>query len=692
MTQLFGIYKSIYGYFAVAPSILSSSLDVRQEKLLSFGVFSYLPQNTELDYGSTFKDTGSFEVDILDNTYIQKSYVGDTEKEKNFHFLSGLASSELESSIVEQFTGEQAVSTVAVFNEAAEQGVNLIYITEKNLDDLNGLNLYSEDKAIIRQAVADGGRVIVPVRNIKIDNWTGAGYIIRNEDTGDLVFKITGALNGGSTPNVMDSTAMKALIVGCGMVAFVDTVISIYQSIQMITSAIIALQAASGALSIIGGVIGVGVGIAFLVMAITSFEKTVDAMFAALEGDPDAAMELLIDTGLAVLSKLGSMTTKALKNKIVKKFLSNYSDDFVKKAKLALDGSDEAAAKFLKKAKKSGVTDDALDLLFDNCKNIDDIKPLFKTLGKLDGKAQKAIAEQFGKKCDDFFKILKKYDDDVIEKFLKRFEKDGDELLKKLANSDMLDDAVEMITKYGDYCAKVVEKYGDDALKAIKKAESVKSVDAAIKAIDKYGDVAIDAFKKATPSQECADFILKYGKDAADVFAEYGDDAVEALTHCTSDQRNALIVISAYADDGISALKKDINPGQISTLESHGITPNEYFGNRRITSPERAQKIIDDYVKLHEKFTAEEIATLKNNVVAMENTLKQTEGMTNKKMGPAVCGVYNKKTGEFFYNINAVENVVPSDGVKLIDDRIADMPEDIYNLYKDKTIGKGTHA
>lgn len=160
-----------FSEFDIQNKLISSSLDVRQEKLLSFGVFSYnadIKAAKESDYGATFDKTGSLEVDILDNTYIQKSYTGNAEDEHSFHFLSGLASSYLESEIVEQFTGESAVSTVSVLETAMDMDVPIICINSKNIDKLNTLGLYDEDKAIIREAVESGAYVTVPERNIRM--------------------------------------------------------------------------------------------------------------------------------------------------------------------------------------------------------------------------------------------------------------------------------------------------------------------------------------------------------------------------------------------------------------------------------------------------------------------------------------------------------------------------------------------
>ncbi|GEM_PF-5721879 len=82
-------YLTLMGamYFSecdIQNKIISSSLNVRQEKFLSFGVFSYNAaiKDYGLGYGETFEDTGSLEVDILDNTYIQKSYTGNKDDER----------------------------------------------------------------------------------------------------------------------------------------------------------------------------------------------------------------------------------------------------------------------------------------------------------------------------------------------------------------------------------------------------------------------------------------------------------------------------------------------------------------------------------------------------------------------------------------------------------------------------------
>lgn len=597
-----------FSEFDIQNKIISSSLDVRQEKLLSFGVFTYnadIKAAKETDYGATFDETGSIEVDILDNTYIQKSYTGNKEDENSFHFLSGLASSYLESEIVEQFTGEMAVSTVSVLEAAMDMDVPINCINSQNINRLNDFKLYDEDKAIIRQAVSTGSYVIVPERNITINSWTGTGYIIQNDDTGELTFKISGALNGGATPNKATQDALKKYALICGSVAFVDTVSALYSSVMMMSNAVMSLMFASSTLGVVGSVAVIGASIALMDAAMKSYQLAIQNCFRVLEGDPNAAMELLIDTELTlivnVLGELGGITSSAIKNKIAKSYIeSTLPEELVPQIYKAFEGSEESVAKFMKSAKNAGIDTDCLIRLLRDSGCIEKYpKKVLKQLGKLEKEAQWAIIDGIEKCSKDLPDILKKLDKESLGEFFKAVSKNTDEVFEQLAKSANLERAIDFIAEYGENaadifgkhsdividivknaedseiaikaidclgeaginalskvntkkCAEaiisyrgaagVIGKHGNDALKAITSSESLKTVDSTINAIEKYGEKAIKAFENATPTKVCSDLIIKYGDDATEVFAKFGDDAVDAVSNCDNKHKALKII------------------------------------------------------------------------------------------------------------------------------------------------------
>ncbi|MBU3202423.1 YwqJ-related putative deaminase [Clostridium estertheticum] len=68
-----------------------------------------------------------------------------------------------------------------------------------------------------------------------------------------------------------------------------------------------------------------------------------------------------------------------------------------------------------------------------------------------------------------------------------------------------------------------------------------------------------------------------------------------------------------------------------------------------------------------------------------------TSGISNKKLGPAVAGVLDTKTGKFYCGINDAKGKLPEKMDNLIKDRIENMPKDIRDSYV-RTKAAGSHA
>ena len=86
-----------------------------------------------------------------------------------------------------------------------------------------------------------------------------------------------------------------------------------------------------------------------------------------------------------------------------------------------------------------------------------------------------------------------------------------------------------------------------------------------------------------------------------------------------------------------------------------------------------------------------EVDALKKVVIETCQTLKD-EGITNRQLGPAIAGAYDKTTGKTYIAINSQTSKLPEKLHPLIAERIENMPLEIYNSYKEKTKGAGTHA
>jgi len=78
-------------------------------------------------------------------------------------------------------------------------------------------------------------------------------------------------------------------------------------------------------------------------------------------------------------------------------------------------------------------------------------------------------------------------------------------------------------------------------------------------------------------------------------------------------------------------------------------------------------------------------------VVIDEGQALKDMGLTNKDLGLAISGAYDKSTGKIYTAINHVDGKIPNELSSFIKERIDNMPSDIFDSYI-KTKGAGSHA
>ena len=93
---------------------------------------------------------------------------------------------------------------------------------------------------------------------------------------------------------------------------------------------------------------------------------------------------------------------------------------------------------------------------------------------------------------------------------------------------------------------------------------------------------------------------------------------------------------------------------------------------------------------VNNRFTDEEINSLKQAVINEGQALKDN-GITNKQLGPAIAGAYDKSTGKIYIAINDTNGDIPKELSPFIEERIASMPPEIRDSYI-QTQGAGLHA
>jgi len=113
----------------------------------------------------------------------------------------------------EEYPGE-AVSAMKALVIAAEEGQRIYTVTHENVDSvLPVLNVRSDVKNDIRNAVGAGKVATVSQNQVTVGNWTGVGYIIIDPKIGTGAYMISGGSNGGAfATGVAQGVAFGAII------------------------------------------------------------------------------------------------------------------------------------------------------------------------------------------------------------------------------------------------------------------------------------------------------------------------------------------------------------------------------------------------------------------------------------------------------------------------------------------------
>jgi len=145
-------------------------------------------------------DISGLFIDVDYSTSTAVDMAGDQTKVRRFQILSGMTSSALEHSAFEEIIGAEAVSAIKALQVTNVQGIPIHRIDSSNiLTILPLLQLSSEIKTDIQNAVQAGKVVIVSERNIQLNNWNGVGYIILDPATGTGAYMLSGISGGHLT-------------------------------------------------------------------------------------------------------------------------------------------------------------------------------------------------------------------------------------------------------------------------------------------------------------------------------------------------------------------------------------------------------------------------------------------------------------------------------------------------------------
>ena len=643
-------YLNLIGnaYFAqldIQNTIYASAYDVYKERELSFGLFNYEPIVETRSVGSyrtstTLTKKGNFGLDILGVYNQALSLNGNADDVKSYLFASGYVSSYLESQTLQQFTGVKSVSTAEVFRQCNEKGIDLKMISSENKNIIDTLQISAEDKTEITQKVDAGYLVIVPEKNITINQWTGTAYIVQSRDGTQNIFIITGDKNGGYS--TMDIVAyMMIATIGSG----VDMYGMIFGFVGII-NVLLALPVAP-VIAVAAAITAMVVFTKLVIMWIEDYQETVDLYFRALDGDVDAANKLNGKAFLATVSMFFDFATGGLGGSKGagpddvpapggrKTNLSNkgYADDVVDDV-FKMKNVDSCSDDLLESIAKSGKSADVADTL---SKYSDDvIEALNKSTDKdtvvsLIAKHGDDAVQISAKSSPEALKAISGLSDEAAESFFKTAGKHGDELASAINKSANINDAVSFVSKYTDDGAEIFLRHGDDAIAAVKGCDApYKAVeiikngglqygDQAVQAIKKSGDKAIEALTKV-PTKDCAELIARHGDDAVEIVINHGEDAIK--------------VVHDLGDNAVNSFK------QIDDIKVKYCDENmNYLYQQDVYVPKNATSA-DEYFKLEAK-AKEMYSSFRNMTDDIEkissNTGWSIEDITNVKNH-----VYNK--------------------------------------------------
>lgn len=190
--------KTYFSQVDTNNAMLAEFQNIHYERSLSVAIVDFTPYMKPTTGGMALDRRGTIGIDVIGNQTIFKNRDGDTTEESKLRHSAGYLSSYYESEVIEQFTGLQAVSTAEVLSRAAEQDVDILYLSKANISELENSELSSQNKADITVLLNEGMYVTVPNAEITIDAWTGTGYIVYDPVTDLSSYIINTNLNGGS--------------------------------------------------------------------------------------------------------------------------------------------------------------------------------------------------------------------------------------------------------------------------------------------------------------------------------------------------------------------------------------------------------------------------------------------------------------------------------------------------------------
>jgi len=115
--------------------------------------------------------------------------------------MRGFVGTNMEHAMIEMAYDVNAVSTGKIFGEALKKGIPIHVLDNPETLEANlvAISAYPVVKNHIRTYVNAGYTAMIPQRSIAVENWSGQGWIVMNEETGAAGYMICGGLHGDNT-------------------------------------------------------------------------------------------------------------------------------------------------------------------------------------------------------------------------------------------------------------------------------------------------------------------------------------------------------------------------------------------------------------------------------------------------------------------------------------------------------------
>ena len=405
------IGDTYYSEFDIYNNMIAEQSDVYLTRSLSVIFAGFEPSITvpekaitPTDY--TVDEEGAIVIDAIANCYNMVSRNSDPDMELNAKQSSGLISSQLESSVLDQLFGIQSVSTSNILRYANKNSIPVHYISNNNKSEIDSLSINDNAKEKINERIAKGYIITVPETDITMNSWTGCGCISYDPQSGFseyLLSRNTTTFGGCTSSNVKLQEALGMFFSTTALLSAASFASSALMAISFPAELTLAAFGAFGFTLLVAAV-----AVVFLYMTIMMEVYTIKLIERVEAGDSEALQELkinnVLDVGMAAIGIAGAISSRA-------------SNPFYKEAR-----SVENTEKFGSKALEGAM------------EHSDDMADAFRTAEKLEkenlnGSLINALAE-YGDGLLDSVNAVSKNSDDLIEA-MNKSGKSSDEIARE---------------------------------------------------------------------------------------------------------------------------------------------------------------------------------------------------------------------------------------------------------------------